>query len=104
MVKAARAREAGQKRVLIFKLSGHGLLDLSTYETYLTGKLQDARAWNCLARSNRNNCSPRQRPRVDPLQEFVPSRAKRGILTTPKGSRKLAQGKRRLVAPPWVKR
>ena len=39
---AAKAREAGQKRVLLFNLSGHGLLDLSAYETYLHGKLQDA--------------------------------------------------------------
>ena len=38
---AIRARDAGQKRVLLFNLSGHGLLDLSAYETYLTGKLQD---------------------------------------------------------------
>ncbi|HYA78915.1 MAG TPA: pyridoxal-phosphate dependent enzyme, partial [Candidatus Nitrosopolaris sp.] len=39
---AKKAREAGKKRVLLFNLSGHGLLDLSAYETYLTGKLQDA--------------------------------------------------------------
>ncbi len=38
---ALRAREAGQKRVILFNLSGHGLLDLSAYETYLTGKLHD---------------------------------------------------------------
>jgi tryptophan synthase beta chain len=38
---AIRAREAGQKRVILFNLSGHGLLDLSSYESYLTGKLQD---------------------------------------------------------------
>jgi len=38
---AAKAREAGQKRVLLFNLSGHGLLDLSAYETYLSGKIQD---------------------------------------------------------------
>ena len=38
---AAKAREAGQKRVILFNLSGHGLLDLSSYESYLTGKLQD---------------------------------------------------------------
>jgi tryptophan synthase beta chain len=38
---AVQAREAGQKRVILFNLSGHGLLDLSAYETYLTGKLQD---------------------------------------------------------------
>ncbi|MGA9777468.1 MAG: TrpB-like pyridoxal phosphate-dependent enzyme [Verrucomicrobiia bacterium] len=39
---AKRAREAGSKRVILFNLSGHGLLDLSAYETYLSGKLQDA--------------------------------------------------------------
>jgi tryptophan synthase beta chain len=38
---AIAAREAGQKRVLLFNLSGHGLLDLSSYETYLSGKLVD---------------------------------------------------------------
>jgi tryptophan synthase beta chain len=39
---ANRARETGTKRVILFNLSGHGLLDLSAYETYLSGKLQDA--------------------------------------------------------------
>jgi tryptophan synthase beta chain len=38
---AKKAREAGKKRVILFNLSGHGLLDLSAYETYLTGKMQD---------------------------------------------------------------
>jgi tryptophan synthase beta chain len=39
---AKRAAEEGKKRVILFNLSGHGLLDLSAYESYLTGKLQDA--------------------------------------------------------------
>jgi tryptophan synthase beta chain len=38
---AIKAREAGRKQVLLFNLSGHGLLDLAAYETYLSGKLQD---------------------------------------------------------------
>jgi len=38
---AIAAREAGQKRVLLFNLSGHGLLDLSSFESYLSGKIQD---------------------------------------------------------------
>ncbi len=38
---AVKAREAGKKEVLLFNLSGHGLLDLSAYETYQTGKLED---------------------------------------------------------------
>jgi tryptophan synthase beta chain len=39
---AVKAREAGEKRVILFNFSGHGLLDLSAYETYLSGKMQDA--------------------------------------------------------------
>jgi tryptophan synthase beta chain len=38
---AVKAREAGRKQVLLFNLSGHGLLDLSAYETFQSGKLQD---------------------------------------------------------------
>jgi tryptophan synthase beta chain len=38
---AIKAREAGQKRVLLFNLSGHGLLDLAAFEAYFHGKLQD---------------------------------------------------------------
>jgi tryptophan synthase beta chain len=38
---AEKCREAGTKKVLLFNLSGHGLLDLSSYESYLHGKLQD---------------------------------------------------------------
>jgi tryptophan synthase beta chain len=38
---ALAARAAGQKRVILFNLSGHGLLDLSAYESYFAGKLED---------------------------------------------------------------
>jgi tryptophan synthase beta chain len=38
---AIKAREEGKKRVLLFNLSGHGLLDLSSFESYLHGKIQD---------------------------------------------------------------
>jgi len=38
---AVKCREEGKKRVLLFNLSGHGLLDLSSYESYLHGKLAD---------------------------------------------------------------
>ena len=41
ITEAEQAREAGKKRVILFNLSGHGLLDLSAYETYLQGKIQD---------------------------------------------------------------
>ena len=38
---AIRAREEGKKKVILFNLCGHGLLDMSSYESYLTGKLKD---------------------------------------------------------------
>ena len=38
---ALEAREEGKPRVILFCLSGHGHFDLASYESYLTGKLQD---------------------------------------------------------------
>jgi tryptophan synthase beta chain len=38
---AVKARAEGRKRVIVFNLSGHGMLDLAAYDAYLTGKLQD---------------------------------------------------------------
>jgi tryptophan synthase beta chain len=38
---ALDAREAGEPRVILFNLCGHGHFDLSAYERYLTGDLED---------------------------------------------------------------
>jgi tryptophan synthase beta chain len=38
---ALAAKEAGEKRVIAFNLSGHGHFDLAAYDDYLTGKLVD---------------------------------------------------------------
>lgn len=38
---ALAAKEAGEKRVIMIALSGHGHFDMSAYETYLSGALQD---------------------------------------------------------------
>ena len=38
---ALDAREAGEARVILFNLSGHGHFDLSAYERHLSGKLED---------------------------------------------------------------
>jgi tryptophan synthase beta chain len=38
---AMRAREAGEKRVILFNLSGHGHFDMGAYDAYLAGALQD---------------------------------------------------------------
>jgi tryptophan synthase beta chain len=38
---ADAAREAGEERVILFGLCGHGHFDLSAYDAYLAGKLED---------------------------------------------------------------
>ena len=38
---ALDAKHKGDKRVILFNLSGHGDFDLSAYQAYLSGKLLD---------------------------------------------------------------
>jgi len=38
---ALEAKKKGEKKVILFNLSGHGHFDLSAYEAYLSGKLKD---------------------------------------------------------------
>ena len=38
---AVAAREAGQAKVILFNLCGHGHFDLSAYERYLSGRMED---------------------------------------------------------------
>jgi tryptophan synthase beta chain len=38
---ALKAKEAGEARTILFGLSGHGNFDLSAYDSYLSGSLQD---------------------------------------------------------------
>ncbi|TMD28904.1 MAG: TrpB-like pyridoxal phosphate-dependent enzyme [Chloroflexi bacterium] len=38
---ANAAREAGEKRTILFGLSGHGHFDMSAYDAYFAGKLED---------------------------------------------------------------
>jgi tryptophan synthase beta chain len=38
---AIAAREAGEKRVILFNLCGHGHFDMAAYEAYLSGSLSD---------------------------------------------------------------
>ena len=38
---AKRAKEEGEPRVILLIWSGHGLIDLSSYDAYLSGKLKD---------------------------------------------------------------
>jgi tryptophan synthase beta chain len=44
IVEALKAREEGEEKVILFNLSGHGLLDLSAYAHYLSGEMQDMAA------------------------------------------------------------
>jgi tryptophan synthase beta chain len=38
---ALEAKERGEKRVILFNLSGHGFFDLSAYDQYFAGKLEN---------------------------------------------------------------
>ncbi len=38
---AVKAKEEGKEKVILFNYSGHGLMDLSGYDAYLSGKLSD---------------------------------------------------------------
>jgi len=38
---ALEARQAGEKRVILFNLSGHGYFDMAAYDAYLAGELVD---------------------------------------------------------------
>ena len=38
---ALRAREEGRKQVILFNLSGHGLIDMSAYDSFFAGYLSN---------------------------------------------------------------
>jgi len=38
---ALEAKKRGEKAVILFNMSGHGLLDLSGYQEYLEGRMKD---------------------------------------------------------------
>jgi tryptophan synthase beta chain len=41
VIEAVEAREAGEERVILFNLSGHGDFDMAAYDAYLSGSLED---------------------------------------------------------------
>lgn len=41
IIEANKAKEAGEEKVILFNLSGHGLLDLGAYEKYFSNDLSD---------------------------------------------------------------
>jgi tryptophan synthase beta chain len=36
---ARQARESGERTIILFNLSGHGIFDLSAYDSFLSGKM-----------------------------------------------------------------
>ena len=39
MQEALKCKETGEEKVILFNLSGHGLIDMSAYDQYLSGNL-----------------------------------------------------------------
>jgi len=38
---ARKAKEEGKEKVILFNWSGHGLLDLTAYDSYFAGNIKD---------------------------------------------------------------
>jgi tryptophan synthase beta chain len=38
---ALKAKEEGKEKIILFNLSGHGLIDMSAYDSYFSGKLSN---------------------------------------------------------------
>ena len=38
---AEKCKESGEQKVILFNLSGHGLIDMTAYDSFLEGKLCD---------------------------------------------------------------
>jgi tryptophan synthase beta chain len=49
--RAAQARKTGRETVILFHLSGHGLMDLGAYQQYLSGTLPADAEFDDLATS-----------------------------------------------------
>jgi tryptophan synthase beta chain len=60
---ALEAKETGEKKVILFNLSGHGHFDLSAYNAYLGGKLENY----CLPEEDIQNI-PARLPVVDAVK------------------------------------
>jgi tryptophan synthase beta chain len=41
VAEARQAKEEGKEKVILFNWSGHGLIDLSAYDKFLSGQLED---------------------------------------------------------------
>ena len=39
---AIKARETGEKKTILFNLSGHGMMDMTAYDAYFSGHLNNA--------------------------------------------------------------
>lgn len=49
---AKKAKEAGESKVILFNLSGHGLIDMSAYDQYIAGDLANYQLSNEMVRQN----------------------------------------------------
>ncbi|MDE6366251.1 MAG: pyridoxal-phosphate dependent enzyme, partial [Muribaculaceae bacterium] len=41
MREALKCKESGEEKVILFNLSGHGLIDMASYDKYLSGDIQN---------------------------------------------------------------
>ena len=46
---ALGCKERGEKKVILFNLSGHGLVDMSAYDQYISGSMSNTGDWAAMA-------------------------------------------------------
>ena len=52
---AKRLKEAGESKVILFNLSGHGLIDMASYDRYFAGDLTNYQVTDEQVRENTKN-------------------------------------------------
>ena len=52
MLFRSKCKETGEEKVILFNLSGHGLIDMSAYDQYLSGNLQNYEVTDELVAAN----------------------------------------------------
>ena len=93
---AEAAKQAGEERVILLGLSGHGHFDMSAYESYLAGELEDPEFSEADMEAALGAPAGRSGDRLALLLAPLP---RRGTVRHRLGVRRSGAGRRRLVRP-----
>ncbi|MFW6137179.1 MAG: TrpB-like pyridoxal-phosphate dependent enzyme, partial [Candidatus Aminicenantaceae bacterium] len=63
---AEKAKQEGREKTIVFNLSGHGLMDLSGYQSYFRGELEDHALSEDVIRAAREKLKDLPKPEAPP--------------------------------------